>query len=1083
MLLRIRLTFYILFLGYSQTGWVAQKNSQHPNLQPSQQQSTEIIHKELPLNQAESQWLAKHPVIPIGGESNWPPFDFVDEQTRHVGIAADLLKTLGDRLGVQFEVETRLPWQSMLAEVRNGKLYAACAIAPTPSRQKDFLFTTPYVLSSVGIIIRTENNTIQSLSDLTNKRVAIPSAYASIELLKIRVPEITFVKVNSFYEALQLVQSQQVDAAVGSIEVTAYLIDHFQLSNLKVAVRDLPIRSNDLRIGVSKRYPILASILQKALNSISLEESNMILKRWVTNLEMSQSAKKNVQLTAAEHAWLASHSAVHFTADPNWLPFEAFNKQGEYIGIVAEILRLIEMRTGIYFDRKPSGTWLNAIQMVKNGEIDVLSDDIGNEGVKEHLNFTDPYLEYPMAIVMRESRNKFIADLYTIANKRIAVIDGYGYTWELFEKYQDIDFVKVANIQEALIGVSTGSIDAFVASFNLISYHINQMGLNKLHIVGQVPLTVRIGLGVRKDMPELLSILNKAIATLNEAEKFHITETWMQEKYIEHTDYTLLKRVLTGAALLLFLVVLWNRILKNQVQKRTESLQKSEQRYRQFVETNTAGILYSEYHPSISVDLPVENQLEMLITNACTAEINTVLAQQLGYDSAQQCQGKNLTFHIDSSDPENLKNIQTYISSGYRISGVILHAKNLEGTDLYFYNNAQGVVEEGFLKGTWLSLIDITQRLEAERALQISEEKFSKSFESSPDAMTIFTLHDACYKDVNKSFEKISGFKKAEVLGRTPFELHQWNEPRKLKFMQKHLQARTELQDIQITFMTKAGNRRTGVVSGDVIDLDGIPHVILVIRDITDQIRQKKKIRQQELQLIQANKMTSIGMLLSCIGHEINNPNNLIMLNAQIVLDAWPDVDKAMAHYHKDNPSWQLAQLPYVEMKKNLPELISGIRNGGQRIQTIVSSLRDFVRPTGTEKSRKYQANDAVHHALALLKYLIQCNTDCLNLQLAETLPLLKGNSQKLEQVITNLVINALESLPDRSSAVSLSSRYNASEKMIEIEVADKGTGIAQSTLKKIREPFFSTKLDTGGTGLGTRAIIHLPENVDNEAF
>ncbi len=134
-----------------------------------------------------------------------------------------------------------------------------------------------------------------------------------------------------------------------------------------------------------------------------------------------------------------------------------------------------------------------------------------------------------------------------------------------------------------------------------------------------------------------------------------------------------------------------------------------------------------------------------------------------------------------------------------------------------------------------------------------------------------------------------------------------------------------------------------------------------------------------------------------------------------------------------------------------------------------------------------------------MLRHLIQQKTNHFELQLADDLPSVTGNAQKVEQVIINLVVNCLESLPDREAGLTLSTRYNASEKMLEIEVADEGIGMDKEQLKKIREAFFSTKLDRGGTGLGlaisdslineqggylsffsqpgqgTRAIIHLP--------
>ncbi|MEE9493734.1 MAG: transporter substrate-binding domain-containing protein [Gammaproteobacteria bacterium] len=1208
--MRAVLQLFLIFLICSQHGLVTADTS----------------IKKIPLSQAERQWLADHPVVRIGGESDWPPYDFVDKQGIHVGVAADILKVIGKRLGVRFEVETGIEWPAMLEQVRNGNLYAVCTIASTPSRQKDFLFTNPYALSPVGLVTRNDTQDIQSLKQLVGKRVAIPAGYADIELLRARVANIDYLVVDSTIEALQAVQNKQADAFVGSIEVAAFLIDQNQLSDLHIAARNLPLRSNNLRIGVSSRYPLLAGIFQKGLNSLSLEESNIILKRWVTNLEFSQITVQRVILTDKEQAWLAANPVVRFTGDPNWLPFEAFDEKGEYIGIVSEFLNLIESRSGIKFKRIPSGTWLNALQMVRNNEVDVLSDDPSNTIIQDTLRFTEPYLEYPIGIVMRDEEDRFINDLYDISEKRIVVIEGYGYLAKLHDKYPEIDFITVKDVQEGLLVVSTGAADAFVSSLNLGSYHINQMGLNNLRLVGEVSVMLQIGLGVRRDMPELYSILNKTVATLTSAEKFRITEEWMHNKYVQHIDYTLLKWVLASAGLLLVSIIFWNRMLKSQVKIRTASLhqsqeslakaqriahlgnwewyfskdtvswsdevyrlfgyqpkaieltgkvfakhlypddrailsqavkkasgnkqpvevtfrilhqdqeiryvnvqaeplindqkviglfgtiqditiqkqaefalRQSEEYYRRFVKTNTAGILNVEYRPPIPLGLPAEEQIKMFLENSYTLEINDVLARQLGYSSPEDCQGKNLGFHIDQTDPQNLKNLQQYITAGYKSYGALMHVRDCEGNDIYFLNNAHGFVEDNFLLNTWLSFVDITQRLKSEKAQQTSEQKFSKAFEHSPDPMSISKLSDGRFHYINKSFETISGYSKDEVLGRTPRELKLWSDRDAEKKLRHLMHARAAIRELDMAFITKSGEKRLTQISGGIFYIEDEPYLVLEIRDLTEKIGLEHKTRQQELQLIQANKMTALGTLLSGVGHEINNPNNLVMMNSQILEDVWPDIARAMEFYSRDDPSWQLAGLPYEEMQEVLPGLVTDIKDGAQRIQKIVSTLRDFARPGQSAEHKIYAVNDAVQQALSLLNHMIERNTNHFHLNLAENLPPVSGDPQKVEQVIINLVINALEALPDREHAISLSSCYNAGQQMIEIEVADEGSGISEEELIKIREPFFSTKLRTGGTGLGlaisdslineqggylsfnsevgngTQAVIHLP--------
>jgi|GEM_PF-822540 len=1160
--------------------------------------------QEIPLTDEERAWLQSHPVIKVGGESNWPPYDFVDEQNRHVGVSADMIKILGDRLGVSFEVIPDLGWTDMLDAVRVGDLTAAVAITQTPSRQKDFIFTTPYALSPVGIVTRNDTPDIQSLSDLNHKRVAIPSGYADIELLRVRYPDFNHLEVDSILEALQAVQNRKADAFIGSAEVATYLIDQNQLTNLRILTSDVPIRSAVLQLGISKHNPVLASILQKTLNSVSTEEINVILRRWVTAIEPSRATDIRIILSADEQQWLSKNPVIKFTGDPNWLPFEAFNENEEYIGIVSEIIKLIETRTGLQFNRIPSKNWLDAVRMANEGEVDVLSDDVGNDAIKNAMNFTAPYLEYPIAIVMRNEQKEFISDLYEIADKRIAVIEGYGYIWQIFEKYPDIEFIKVKNIQEALLGVSTGEVDAFISSFNLSSYHINQMGLNNLKITGQVPVAVKIGLGVRKELPELYSILNKAVATLTEAEKFKIAEGWMQDKYIKHRDYRPWLRTLAAVGLvLLFLLMLffiWNRTLQQQVEKRTASLHTSRSRlanaqaiahlghwewsfksdviewsdevfrilgstpntfrptgalfatylptkdrklvirsiksvrenhqpfevsfkirrrnheirrvnvqaqpvldeeglvsslfgtiqdittqykteqalrtseahYRKFFETNTAGILHVRHDPPIPVDLPADEQVALIMQSSIIEEANTVYSRLLGYQQPADYIGNKFSHHIDENSPESMRGIEEYVRSGYKVHGILIHVKDNSGKDVSLLYNAIGIVEGNELKSSWVSATDMTEHIQAEQALRDSEEKFSKAFSSSPDAITFTTLPEGKYLEINQSYEQISGYTRDEVLGHSPVELGIWTDESQLSEFREQIQKNQAVRDQVITFRIKSGEMRTGLLTANLINLKGQTCIVVMTRDITEKIQLEEKTRQQELQLLQANKMTAIGTLVAGVAHEINNPNHLIQINAEILSKAWPDIERRLQT--DENQGKTIGGLPEDEIRETLPVLLQDIHDASIRINRIVTDLKDFSRPQDEHATTHFNFNEAVESALNLLAHLIKKRTDAFTTDLAADIPEFSGNRQYFEQIVVNLLTNALESLTDKTQGVSVSTNFNNAQQQAVLQIRDQGCGIKPEHLSKLYDPFFTTRQSQGGTGLGLAITYNL---------
>lgn len=244
-------------------------------------------------------------------------------------------------------------------------------------------------------------------------------------------------------------------------------------------------------------------------------------------------------------------------------------------------------------------------------------------------------------------------------------------------------------------------------------------------------------------------------------------------------------------------------------------------------------------------------------------------------------------------------------------------------------------------------------------------------------------------------------------------------------------------------------------------------HVTAIMRDITERKRLEHTARQQELQLIQANKMTALGTLISGVAHEINNPNQLVLMNARVIAEAWDDALPVLDEYRERNGEFLLGGLPYVEMRQSVSTLSRDIHDGALRIERIVSDLKDFARPRAKGPATVFGLNDCVQRALRLLGHVIKKRTARLRVDLALELPSLRGDPQQVEQIVVNLLTNALEALPDREHGVGVTTRYDDAERCAVLEVSDEGTGIAAEHLARLCDPFFTTKQDSGGTGLG----------------
>ena len=227
------------------------------------------------------------------------------------------------------------------------------------------------------------------------------------------------------------------------------------------------------------------------------------------------------------------------------------------------------------------------------------------------------------------------------------------------------------------------------------------------------------------------------------------------------------------------------------------------------------------------------------------------------------------------------------------------------------------------------------------------------------------------------------------------------------------------------------------------------------------------ELHDHQQQLIQADKMSSLGVLVSGVAHEINNPTSLLLLNLPLLKDAWSDAQKVLDKVQQEHQGLQLAGLDYERVKKDLPMVIDDMQGGANRIKRIVEDLKDFARYEVDEHHELISIKNVVQAAIRLVENSIKKSTEHFTVHYDEVIPDVMGNTQRIEQVVVNLLLNACQALTDRNQAVSVSVVYQNKEESICIIVKDEGCGIKEEDMNRLMDPFFTTKREQGGTGLG----------------
>ncbi len=477
----------------------------------------------------EQAWLKAHPTVNFGGLSDWAPFDFVDKKGQYNGFSNDYLKLITKKTGLKFNLLID-EWSKQLQKIKEKKVDLLASAYYTEERSEFVNYTTPYSEIVEYFFIRDDLN-VKTLEDLNGKSVAIPKDYAQVNTIKKHFPKIKLVLVNGLDDAIDAVIQNQADMLYDGYTVLAYTLKKDGISSIIPFKSTRNIIRNSIHFISKKGAPELASIIQKGLDAITEKEKQAIYNKWVGAKPKTQRTDKKIILSKIEQQWLDQHKTVSFTGDPNWLPFEAFNKKGKYIGIVAEYLKLIEQKLGIKVDKILTQTWSESVEKVKQGEVDILSEST-NSDLKSALTFTQSYVGSPIVIIMKSDRG-YVENLNQIKHQKIAMIKDYGYVPTIAKKYPDIAFIEVNTIQEGLEAVSIGGVDAILATLAQASYQITDLAISNIKIVGKTEFNTQLAFGMSKEFAPLVPLFNRALNDISKEKRREIKQRWIGNASLE----------------------------------------------------------------------------------------------------------------------------------------------------------------------------------------------------------------------------------------------------------------------------------------------------------------------------------------------------------------------------------------------------------------------------------------------------------------------------------------------------------------------------------------------------------------------
>ena len=791
--------------------------------------------RKIELDPKEIAWLAAHPDIRIGVDPDYPPYSFVNDSGQYAGVSADYVQILNDSLGINMRFVSGPTGDDILDGVRQGRIDVAATVHKSTESEAFLSFSQTYIPTPQVIITRNDNSRIKSRYDIEGEKIALVRGYASHEQIAREFPGIeTFWYAKPLY-ALRAVSTGRADAYIGAQGTCSYLISSYAMANLKVAAIYDDSREGQ-RFGVRKDWPELTGILDKALNTIPPGDRFKIMSKWITlGLDLTQ--QKRVVLTKEEKIWLAGKKNMRLGVDPAWPPFEFFDASRAYAGIASDYVKVLNKRLNINMAPVSGLSWPEVLTKTRKGEIDVLPCVAKTPERSKYLLFTRPYLSFPMVILTREDA-PYISSVMDLKSEKVAIVKGYA-TQEIMERnYPDREFFLAKNVDEALRAVSRGSVEAFVGNLASISYATQKLELTNLKVVTTTPYKYELAFAVRKDWPELVTILNKMLETIAEADSATIHNRWINVRFERQFDWMLVLKIIIPIVLVgglaLFIFVRWNRALSREVSERKklqEALLESRATARGLLDATRESLLLLDKEGTV---LAVNQTAAHRLNREPEDLVGTNRFDLLPEDVRQRRQ-KMLDQVLQTGTPADFEDTR---------DGIIFRSRYYPVKD-----NADEIV------GVAIFSQDITERKKAEQAVKASEERLKTILETTHEGFWMIDDQTRTL-DINNAMCRLLRVRRDQVIGKKVVEFLD-EENRSIHATQMQLREQGIGSVYELSFVRSDGGLVPCILSATpLLDADGNKiGAFAMVTDITERKQTEEELHRNLEDLERFSKM------------------------------------------------------------------------------------------------------------------------------------------------------------------------------------------------------------------------------------